>query len=494
MKIFSAAQIKTWDQQTIANEPIPSATLMERAARQLFHWFEKNIDKKIPIHIFCGPGNNGGDGLALARMLSEIDYRVQVYLLPSSNYSLDNVVNQQNLPEKVAKATLNDVADFPALNRAMVVVDALYGIGIRKSIEGLGADLIQHINDSGALTISVDIPSGLYPDQENKPEDAIIEASFTLSFQVPKLSFFLSQQADYVGNWTVIPIGLDADFYTSEVSDYHLITEHDVSPLLTPRPLFSHKGDYGHALLIAGSYGMMGAAALVTKACLRSGVGLVTTLVPPCGYQIMQTSVPEAMVLTSSKEEENFISTMTLPTERYTAIGLGPGLSKGEGVSEALANFLQKNQQALVVDADALNAIAFEKSLLTYLPPNSILTPHIGEFTRLTKEVSSDYERLDLLKEFCQKYNLIVVLKNAKTAIGLPDGSIYFNDTGNPGMATAGSGDVLTGIITALVAQGYSMQEAAMLGVYKHGLAGDKAAEKRGEEALIASDIIDNLS
>ena len=494
MKIFSASQIKQWDLDTIQNEPIPSISLMERAARQVFHWFDKNIDKEIPITIFCGPGNNGGDGFALARMLWEINRKVSVYVLEGKTYSLDNKINQGKLPPKIEKTSINKKEDFPLLNVNTIVVDALYGIGLNKAVKGIDSLLIEHINKSESAVIAIDIPSGMYANEANAKDDKIIEAEITLTFELPKLSFFLAEQGEYIGKWMTLEIGLSSDFYFKETSHYQLITNELTNNLEVKRNKFSYKNQFGHAFLIAGSYGMVGAATLAAKACMRSGVGLTTAYVPSCAYAIMQISCPEVIVKTPSPfgddQQPSFISYFPEDISSYSAIGIGPGLGKNKETAGALKKFIKQYHNPLVLDADALNILADEKETLNFIPENSILTPHFGEFTRLTEIAKNDYHRLELLKAFCKKYSVIVVLKGPHTAVCLANGEVFFNTTGNAGMATAGSGDVLTGIITALLAKGYEPKYAAILGVYKHGLSGDKAADQIGQEALIASDII----
>ncbi|MFK7899875.1 MAG: NAD(P)H-hydrate dehydratase [Cyclobacteriaceae bacterium] len=498
MKLFSAAQIKAWDLVTIKNEQIPSSSLMERAAEQLFSWFDQNVDKQVPIVVFCGPGNNGGDGLALARMLWQAHYSVRVFSITDKSYSMDNLVNQNNLPPEMEKTEIKSTEDFPELIPQELIVDAIFGSGLSKPLKGNFAELVDYLNEVSNLIFSIDVPSGMYANKPNGINDAIFVADMTFSFEQPKLSFFLEGQGDATGNWLIIPISLDQNFYENEETSYHWVSPQFIASYSQERYKFSHKGDYGHALIIGGSYGMLGAATLTTQACLRSGIGKVTAHIPSCGYGVMQSSVPEAMVTTptllDAKADPNTVSAFPEEVAGYDVIAIGPGLGTHKKVAKGLLEFLPKIKKPLVLDADALNIIATKKSNISLIPVYSILTPHPGEFKRLLgKEWKDEYEKLDLLKAFCKKYSLIVVLKEACTTIATPDGDLYFNSTGNPGMATAGMGDALTGIIAAKLAQGYESLEAAIFGVYLHGQAGDKAVGKKGMEALITSDLIDAL-
>ncbi|PSR54769.1 bifunctional ADP-dependent NAD(P)H-hydrate dehydratase/NAD(P)H-hydrate epimerase [Adhaeribacter arboris] len=493
MKILTAAQTRAADAFTVKQENIPSLTLMERAARAFVGWFENKFSASPaqPILIFCGPGNNGGDGLAIARLLYQHNYLVRVYILPTTNsYAPDFTANLERLSEEIKKMYLHQLADLPNSLDNAIVVDALFGTGLNRPLTGFIAELIEQINKSSATVIAVDIPSGLFTDAPNAATDRIIQADYTLSFELPKLAFLLPANAPYVGEWAIAPIGLNANFIAETESSYFFISPDVPVAILKPRPKYAHKGTFGHALLISGSYGKMGATVLSARACLRSGVGLLTVHCPAVGYTILQTAVPEAMTLTDT--ENNFISQLP-DLSTYTAIGIGPGLGKNPATRQMVKQLLATARVPLVIDADALNIMAEDESLKNALLPDSILTPHPKEFERLAGSAENDYHRLELLKEFCQKHTCYVVLKGAHTCIGTPAGTCYFNSTGNPGMATGGTGDVLTGIITALVAQQYSALDACILGVYLHGLAGDLAKIENGEQALLASDIIQYL-
>ncbi|QNF32408.1 NAD(P)H-hydrate dehydratase [Adhaeribacter swui] len=493
MKILTAAQTRAADAYTAEQENIPSLELMERAVSAFVNWYLNKFSNRVkkPVLIFCGPGNNGGDGLAIARLLHQHQYVVQVYILASNNkYAPDFTANLNRLPEAIIPQYLNQISDFPQIPDNAMVLDALFGTGLNRPLTGLITDLVRHINQSSAMVVAVDMPAGLFADVPNAPTDAIIEADYTLSFELPKLAFLLPGTAQYVGEWTVVPIGLNADFISQSPSTHFYISPEVPAKILKIRPKYGHKGSFGHALLISGSYGKMGATVLSSRACLRSGVGLLTVYCPAVGYNILQTAVPEAMTLTDP--EDNYTSQLPDITT-YNAIGIGPGLGKEAATRELVSKLLETTKVPLVIDADALNIISENENFKKSIPEGSILTPHPKEFERLAGKAQNDYYRLTLLKDFCQQHNCYVVLKGAHTCIGTPEGTYYFNSTGNPGMATGGTGDVLTGIITALVAQQYSPLEACILGVYLHGLAGDLAKANLGEQALLASDIVSYL-
>lgn len=495
MKILSAEQIREADAYTIKHEPIASIDLMERAAAACVEWINHVYPKQTPIYVFCGLGNNGGDGLAIARLLSEKKYKITVYIVRYSDKCSDDFkINEQRL-----KSTEVLVVDFKTADdlknvkthASGIIIDAIFGSGLNKPVEGLAAEVIRYINKLSVPVIAIDVPSGLpLSPKENLDKWTCINSSHTLTFQVPKLVFMFPQYGKYIGDFTILDIGLDASFIAKQETVNYFSTLADIQALIKPRKKFSHKGTFGHALIISGSYGKMGAAELCAKACLRSGAGLVTVHIPKSGYEIMQAGLPEAMV--SIDQTEQHIT--ELPhLEKYNAIGVGPGLGDEKQTQNVLKLLIQNAVVPLVFDADALNIFSQNKTWLSFLPKESILTPHPKEFERLVGKTESDYARYDQLREFALKYGVYVVLKGAHTAIACPDASVYFNSTGNPGMATGGSGDVLTGIITGLLAQGYSPKEAAILGVYWHGLSGDIAMDVAGGSNIIAGDIINSL-
>jgi NAD(P)H-hydrate epimerase len=493
MKIFTAEEIRLWDQYTIGHEPIAPIDLMERAAIRCIHWLEANGYIENQFVVFCGKGNNGGDGLAIARLLASRKYQVRIFILEFGHKGTEDFqVNLARLHEhpEVDIRFVQTEKNFHEFNDGEIIIDALYGSGLNRALEGVTAHLVEHVNHSGCEIISIDIPSGLFVDKSSKG-NAIIKANHTLSFQCYKPAFFVAENAAYIGETHILDIGLHPDFYNSTFSQYELVDDAIIHSIYKPRNRFAHKGNFGHALLIAGSYGKIGAAVLAAKACLRSGVGLLSCHIPKCGYDILQVASPEAMVMTDFNS--SFNTKIEDDLTKYEAIGTGPGIGAASETKILLKEIFNSYRHPLVLDADALNIMATQKDLLKLIPAGSILTPHPKEFERLFGETENDFERIQLALVKAKELNIVIVLKGHHTLIATPDGGAFFNNTGNAGMATGGSGDVLTGILTGLLAQKYSSVDTAILGVYLHGLAGDCAAKKISEEAMMAGDIIESL-
>ena len=484
IKILSTSQIRELDRYTIEHEPIRSVDLMERACDAFVDWYFPRFKHFENILIVCGTGNNGGDGLGIARILSNMWFKVSVCLVQSdSKSSGDYLANLNLLPEKVKRFGFQK---GNALPESEVLIDALFGSGLSRPLDGVWADAVSQINLSRAEKIAVDIPSGLLADSNSS--GAIVQADYTVTFQLPKLAFLLPQNEKFVGDWTVLDIGLSQKFIEEANTKYYLVDAKSIQGLVRPREKFSHKGSFGHTLIAAGSYGKIGANLLATRAALRTGSGLVTSLVPKCGYEILQSSVPEAMVFT---DEEEKILTSVPDISTFTSIGIGPGLGRDQQTVSFLKNILSQKKSPCVLDADALNILSDNPDIQKLIPENSILTPHPGEFKRLVGDWKNDFAKLEMQQNLAFKLNSVVVLKGAHTTIALPSGELYFNSTGNAAMATGGSGDVLTGILASLLSQGYSSNDSAIIGVYIHGLAGDLAAKKRF--SIIASDIIEEI-
>ncbi|MBF9221557.1 NAD(P)H-hydrate dehydratase [Hymenobacter ruricola] len=501
MKILTATQTRQLDQATIQEQGITSAQLMERAAGAFVEWFFRQFDQDEAgeILLLCGPGNNGGDGLAAARMLHQAGYRPRVALLPAEKQSTDWQHNRQLLPEAVPVAEIS-AESLPEIPAGAVVVDALFGTGLSRPLVGLAAQLVQHLNQAQARVVAIDLPSGLFADAPQPADSPVVRARHTVAFGLPKLAFLLPQNADFVGEWQVKDIGLSERFINETATPWHYTDAAAVAGALPARPKFSHKGTFGHALLLASSRGKMGAAVLAAGACLRGGVGLLTAHVPGCGYDIFQISQPEAMCLTDAQAD--FISELP-DLKPYQAVGMGPGLGQAEAGVAVLRQLLEAAGKPtdkrptplpLVIDADALNLLGAHRELLDLLPENAVLTPHPKEFERLTEPARDDYHRLDLLRDFAQKHKCLVVLKGAYTCLATPTGELHFNSTGNAGMATGGSGDVLTGLMLALRAHAQLPPfEAVRLAVYAHGRAGDVAAAATGQAGLVAGDIVRHI-
>jgi hydroxyethylthiazole kinase-like uncharacterized protein yjeF len=492
MKILKADQIRSWDQYTIEHEPIVSIDLMERAATKCFEWLDNNGWFVQSFAIFCGKGNNGGDGLAIARMLANRGCKVSVYILEFGHKGTDafqtNLARLHQYPA-VDIHFIQEESNFHILSQETVIIDALFGSGLTRPLEGFTARLVDHINSSGCSVIAIDVPSGMSVDLSSKG-NKIIKANYTLSFQCYKLAFLVAENAAYIGEVVILDIGLLPEFLLSPDADLELIDKAIIRSIYKARNRFAHKGNFGHAMIIAGSYGKIGAAVLAAKACLRSGVGLLTCFVPKCGYEILQTSISEAMVMTDANS--SIITNIHEDILKYDSIGIGPGLGTASETRTAVKELISIYKKPMVLDADALNGLSMEKTLPS-LPPGSVLTPHPKEFERLFGECKDDFERIEKALNNAKRLNCLIVLKGHHTFIACPNGKGYFNSTGNAGMATGGSGDVLTGMITSLLAQDYSSEDASILGVYLHGFAGDIAAKEFSKEAMIAGDIIDGI-
>ncbi len=495
MKIFTNEAIKKIDRETIAADGITELDLMERAASAVAYEIISRWLTTKRIVIFAGPGNNGGDALAVARMLYEQGYRPEVFLfnIKSSHLSECCAANRKRLID-MGNIDFTEIIDNftpPELGPDDVVVDGLFGSGLHSPLKGGYTSLVQYINNSEAFIVSIDMPSGLFCEwNEGSDRRNIIRADLTLTFGSKRLSFFFSENAEFIGQCIVLDIELNANAIDSTPADYYLIEKEDVRNMLKPRDPFINKYDNGTLLLIAGSYGMMGAAILAARGAQRIGAGLVTVHAPASANTIMQTSCPEALF---EADESDICTTIINSKRRFSVVALGPGMGTSDETIDAVDHFLKNYRKPCLLDADALNCIAARPMLLRSIPKGSIITPHTGEFDRLFGKSVTDEERLKRAINQSKMYNITIVLKGHYTMMIRPDGKVYINSSGNPGMATAGSGDVLTGMIAGLIAQGYSPDNSVWMGVYIHGRAGDLAAQKLGQNSLIASDIINNI-
>ena len=495
MKIFTAAQIHELDKYTIENEPIESIDLMERAAKALTRAIMDEYNSLMPVIVFAGPGNNGGDALAVARMLAENNYTVTVYLFNvNGKLSNDCAVNKVRLMDNRRVKNFIEVRqefEPPVLEEGMLIIDGIFGSGLNKPLAGGFASLVKYINSSAATVVSIDVPSGLMTEDNTYNVRAnIIHADLTLTLQHVKLAFLFKENQPYIGRLKVLDIRLSKEGIQKLDANYTMLEENDVRQMIQPRSAFAHKGDMGHALLIAGSYGMGGAAVLAAKACLRAGCGKLTVHSPKKNNMVLQISVPEA-IIQLDREETTFSE--PIDTEEYHVVGIGPGIGTSEQTAIAMISQIRRSQCPIVADADALNMLGTHRSWMQQLPKGMILTPHPKELDRMEGNCADSYERLVKASNLAERIQGYVILKGHYSALCMPDGHVIFNSTGNAGMATAGSGDVLTGIITGLLARGYKQAEACLLGMYLHGLAGDIAAKELGEESLIASDLIQYL-
>ena len=491
MKIPTAQQMRDLDAYTILHEPISSLDLMERAATKVAQEIMSRWDSSVPVVVFAGPGNNGGDALVVARQLMQQGYQVKTYLFNiTGKLSPDCVVNKERLSQIPEVDFTEVISQFeaPVLDRSKLVVDGLFGTGQNKTLNGGFASLVKFINSAGAPVVSIDMPSGLMcEDNTYNVRAHIIRATLTLTFQLPKLALMLADNQTFVGELKVLDIGLSKQGIDELSADMSITTPGEVQRMLKPRNPFGHKGTFGHALLVAGQYGMAGASVLAARACLRCGVGKVTVHSPLRNNDILQMSVPEAIL---SHDSHECLFTTPIPTDPYSSMGIGPGLGTEHETSVAFIEQVRHTRIPLLIDADGLNILSDHKGWIQQVPKQAILTPHPGEFRRMGNRCIDSYSTLAEAMDMAVQQQFYIVLKDHYTAICTPEGKVFFNPTGNSGMATAGSGDVLSGIIVALLAQRYTAEDACRLGVYLHGLAGDIAAREKGETCMVASDII----
>lgn len=474
LPLLTAQQIREADAYTITNEPISSINLMERASKAFVGWFVNHFpDRGQQIAVYCGTGNNGGDGLAIARMLYNhkylnLDVKIARYsekTTPDFDINLSRVMNMgldvRDLKSNAAFST----------EEASIIIDAVLGSGINKPLDGDYKRLANFINNLHKTVVAVDVPTGFYISGEMPENASVIRADLAITFQQPKINFLLPESAPHIKCWEAVSIGLDEEFIQSLQSPYLFLEEKDIRGMLKPRHRFSNKGTYGHALIIAGQAKTMGAALLSSAGCAYAGAGLTTACVPESGLTALNTYQPEVMAIVRQENE-----LPNIEWDKFDTIGVGPGLGKDEDALKLLTEALENFKKPMVIDADALNLLAANPTLWDSVPSGSIFTPHMKEFDRLFGDHVNWWQRLQSAIKNAQKRNINIILKNDYTIVATPDGKAYFNSTSNPAMATGGMGDVLTGIITSLVAQNYSPANACIIGVYIHGKAGDELA------------------
>lgn len=493
MKIFSSEQLYQADQLTNEKQNLGPSDLMERAGAQIFNWLHQRMQgAQVPIHIFCGIGNNGGDGLVVGRLLIENGYNVKMYVVNCSDKRSKNFLLNYDRIKNVTKSwphLMTSEADFPEINPEDIIIDAIFGIGLNRCLNGWVKKLIQYLNNEKAFKLAIDMPTGLYADTPLEDSEAVLLANHTLTFQAPKLSFFLPETGKFVPFFEVLDIGLDPEYLYNTEPLAQLISKPEAQKFYKQRQKFDHKGVYGHTLIVAGSYGKIGASVLASKSAFKAGAGLVSCFVPECGYTIVQTALPEAMVLTD-------VHTKRITDIQFeitpSAIAVGMGIGTHPETASALTKLFSEVKAPLLIDADAINCISENEELLKLLPKHSILTPHLGELERLLGPIKNDFDRIEKTKAFSKKHDIIIIIKGANSITVFGD-KLYINTTGNPGMATAGSGDVLSGVIAGLLSQGYDPLVSSVFGVYLHGSAGNIVSQQVSYEAVMAGDISNAL-
>lgn len=488
MKIFTSAQIRAWDLQTIKEQNITSTDLMERAATSCFQWLTATFPTVSSYIIFCGPGNNGGDDFALASLLQMQGFAVTVFTDLEMNFSAAALYELKKIRRTEAVSIL-DFKDIKTFHfRDSIIIDALFGVGLNRPLESSVAMTVDFLNALTNVKISLDLPSGLSADEYFSETQRIVKASHTLTFQHLKRTLLHPETAVFAGKIHLLDIGLSSAYSECESALNFAISMVSIRKMFQPRNPFSHKGSYGSAVIVGGSFGKMGAAVLAAKSALRAGAGLTFVVAPTCGYEILQSTCPEAMFIAGGKEE---IESININEDQV--VGLGPGLGTSNKAAATMMEFLRQRKKPVVLDADALNIISAQKDALHLIPRRSVITPHPKEFERLFGKCENSFDRLTLGIKKAKELQIYIVLKDHHTQIITPEGKVYYNTTGNAGMAKGGSGDALLGMVTALLAQGYLPQEAAVLGVWLHGKAGDFAAEKYSMEAMLPSDHIEEI-
>lgn len=491
MKILTGSQIKEADKYTIENEPISSLELMERASLYMSNEVIKILNDDVPLLFFIGKGNNGGDGLAMARILSENGYRCMVYCIYSKeDMTEDCRANLERLPADVEILNPDIIFQNILVNEDILIIDAILGSGVKGIVKEPISEVIRWINNLPNQVVSIDLPSGMKTEWNNEDDKSIIKADYTLTIEFPKIGMLLPDVGEYCGEIIIVPIGLSQEYINETFSNYNYTDKEYIQSLTEKRSKFTYKNAHGHALLICGSKNMGGTATLATAGALRSGCGLVTTHLPyEARYGIM-ANCPSAML---SFDEGDMFTVLPSNLDKYSVVGAGCGIGQSEETVMALGLLFQSVTYPIVIDADALNIIATHRQLHNFIPKNSVLTPHLGELRRLVGAWDSEKHKIELVRQQASDLESVIVVKGAYTMICLPDGNCFFNSTGNAGMAKGGSGDILTGLITGLIGRGYSSSKAAIIGVYLHGLAGDLAASELSQEAMNSTDIVDYL-
>lgn len=505
MKVVTAAEMRKIDQDTIDGIGIPGIVLMETAGSEIVRVIERHYPTAQRIGICVGKGNNGGDGLVIARQLAHAGRDVDIFLVsPPDNFigeARTNLDIAYNLGLQIAE-TLTDASTHIKSRRCELLVDAIFGTGLHSDVREPISTIINEINNLHIPVLSVDLPSGLNADS-GSPLGTCVQADRTVTISLPKRGLLLHPGAELAGELEIVDIGFPQQVIDAQNINVNWTTESTASNWLPQRAADSHKGSYGRVLVIAGSVGMTGAASLASEAALRTGAGLVTLAIPKSLNAILEVKLSEVMTLPLPETENGSLAEAATPSileyaeKTKSVIAIGPGLSQHPETVALVRQLTKENREQgfelpMVVDADGLNALAKVKELIPLLGEKAVLTPHLGEMARLTDTPIPTLaaDRICTAEEFAQKYGLTLVLKGAPTVTSNSKGEVWINSTGNPGMATAGMGDVLTGVIAGLIAQKVPSANAATLGVYLHGLAGDIAAETVGRHGLIASDVL----
>ncbi len=488
LPLLTSAQAKATDAYTIAHEPVNAIDLMERAAEAFVKCFVNHYsDKEKRIAVYCGTGNNGGDGLAIARLLHQQHYQnITVKIARFSDKETDDFDTNLKRLKAVEVVEIATDDELPT-ETADIILDGLLGTGLNKPLSGDYKKLVNYLNRLNKHVVAIDIPTGFFADGELSQDATVLKANLVITFQQPKINFLLPESAAYMDAFEVADIGIKPEYIVKQNSPYQLLQQADISAKLKPRTNFTHKGTYGHALIIAGEPETMGAAILCSSACAHTGAGLTTACIPESGLTALNAAWPEVMAIVRKDGYPPKID-----PKKFTSVAIGPGLGKQNGSLKLLQTTFAEFDRPIVVDADGLNLMA-ENHLYRTIPVHSIITPHVKEFDRLFGEHKNWWQRINTMMQKAREYQLYIVLKNRYTMIGTPDGQVYFNPTGNPAMASGGMGDVLTGVIVSLLAQDYTPQDACIIGTYIHGLAGDDLALPHKRSTVLAGDVAKHI-
>ncbi len=506
MLLANSAQMRAIDQKAIEEIGMPGIVLMENAGKVVFDEVMKMKDRFDRVIILCGPGNNGGDGFVIARHLHNVKVPVRVFIIGKSSHIEGDALSNLNILKKLS-IQIDEIFDgggFVKLEKSIrqgaLIVDAILGTGITKQVHGIFSEVIDLVNEMADYILSVDIPSGIDADS-GKILGTAINANKTVSLVIPKIGNIMYPASDYNGELIVKGIGVPDLAIENTKIQTHIITNEEIERLIPHRKRNTNKGDYGKGNIIAGSTGLTGAAILACRAALKSGMGLLKLYIPESLNVIITTAVPETVTVPLVEVRKGVIGINNFnkvidESNRSDVLAIGPGCGVNAEVGELLKRIIFEVNKPLVIDADGLNALAKNVHWLESKKQDIIITPHPGEMSRLSGKSIEEINEFPIQTalEFSRNYGVITVLKGTRTVIATPTGEVFININGNPGMATAGSGDVLTGVITSFIAQGFKPLDAAIFGVYIHGMAGDIMAESRGEHGLLAGDIVEGIT
>jgi NAD(P)H-hydrate epimerase len=508
MKVATAEQMQELDRKAIEAYRIPGIVLMENAGRGATEVISNTFPdlQKMKIAIVAGKGNNGGDGFVIARYLLNRRISVKVYLLADSKGLRGDAETNFQIFQRMKGEVISvpSSKDYQKVKKELekfdLLIDAIFGTGLDAEVRGYYREVIDHLNTLQKPIVAIDIPSGLDANT-GKPFGTAVRASLTITFGLPKIGHVISPGLDYVGKLKLVDIGLPKKLVEEERIQTYLLENDEIRGWLsTPRRPDTHKGDYGHLLVIAGSVGKTGAAAMTCETALRIGAGLVTLAIPKSLNAIMEVKLTEVMTEPLPETPKQTLSLRAFSSilrlcENKKAVIIGPGIGTFKETQSLILKLIKTLNLPIILDADGLTALATQPKTLPTTNRSLILTPHPGEMAKLIRSTPKDVQedRISISRNFAQSHHVHLVLKGHRSLIATPKGEVFINPTGNPGMASGGTGDVLTGMIGGLICQGFDILQSLQMAVYLHGLAGDEMAQELGEKSLIARDIIEKI-